>query len=291
MVFKATLEYVRKGMPINLEPFAQSWVATRPFGDRAIYVFDKDTMYGQKCTLKDIHDLHGRPICTASTANKGAVFPRDAFTLQPPDHVFFNQRCLVSMTTRLRFWWSLIPVIRVIGTEEPSRRVSQTSCNLGSLSSPIVLVYALPVVVLVPRDRVRRALKFEKGIIDAISRFKSAEPSTKNGPEWELPIYLKGYPIEADCVYLQEILDISLARGKLKVWEEVMEILCLFKSANEIGTSRIFASIEKFSFKKARPLYVPQLVVIMNTADALVALTSWSHDLRQWMISLPSLLE
>jgi hypothetical protein len=231
-------------------------------------------MYGEECTLKDIHDLQGRPICKASTANRGAIFPRDAFTPQPPDHVF-DQRCFVSMTTHLRFWWcSLIPVIRVIGTEEPLRKVSQASCNPGSLGSPVIIVYVLRVVVLVPRDRIRRALEFEKDIIDAISRFGSAEPPAQNGPKWELPICLKRYPIEADCVHLQEIVDISVARGQLEVWEEAMGILCRFNSANEIGPSRIFASIKELSFKKARPLCVPRSVVLVGTADALVALTS-----------------
>lgn len=76
------------------------------------------------------------------------------------------------------------------------------------------------------------------------------------GTEWELPICLKHFPIETDCAHLLEILDVSVTQGNFKIWEEVMEILCRFKTVKEIGESRVFASIKKFSFKKIQPLYV-----------------------------------
>lgn len=101
LVFKATLEYVRKGMPIYLEAFTPQWVGMRPLGERAIYLFDKDTMYKQQLMLKDISDPHGRLICMVSDANKEAVFPSDAFTSRPPNHIFFNQRFRVSIVVHL----------------------------------------------------------------------------------------------------------------------------------------------------------------------------------------------
>jgi len=97
MVLKATLDYARMGLPINLEAFTPPWVVIQPLGERAIQVFDKDTMYKQRCTLRDIHDHGGQPICTVSTTNKEVVLPADAFTSRPPDHVFFSQRFIVSV--------------------------------------------------------------------------------------------------------------------------------------------------------------------------------------------------
>jgi hypothetical protein len=109
-------------------------------------------------------------------------------------------------------------------------------------------------VVLIPRKRIRRALQFEKDITDAIFNFKSAKSTALDGPEWEIPFCLKSFPVEGDCVHLLEVLDISVTRGRFKVWEEVMEILCRFKTVNEIGMSRIFASIKEFPFKRVQPL-------------------------------------
>ena len=109
-------------------------------------------------------------------------------------------------------------------------------------------------MVLVPKNRMRRALHFEREMTNTISSLKMTESSTLGGPEWELPIYLKCFPIKADCVHLLEILDVSVTRRNLKLWEEVMEILCRFKSADEIGISRIFAAIKGFSFKRVQPL-------------------------------------
>lgn len=106
-------------------------------------------------------------------------------------------------------------------------------------------------MVLIPKDRIRRALEFEEDITDAISNLECAEP---DGPEWELPVCLKDFAIEADCEHLLEILNISISRGKFKIWKGVMEILCRFKTVDEIGTSRIFASTKEFSFKKVKPL-------------------------------------
>jgi len=109
-------------------------------------------------------------------------------------------------------------------------------------------------VVLIPKDRIRRALKFEKHIINAISTFKSMESPTPNGPEWELPFCLENFAVETDYEHLLEILDISVTRGKFGIWKKVLEILRRFKAVGEIGTARIFASVKKFSFKKVQPL-------------------------------------
>ena len=97
MVLMATLDYARKGLPINLEAFTPPWVVIQPLGERAIQVFDKDTMYRQSCTLMNIRDRNGQHICTVSSTNKGIVLPADAFTSRPPDHVFFNQKFIVSV--------------------------------------------------------------------------------------------------------------------------------------------------------------------------------------------------
>jgi len=108
-------------------------------------------------------------------------------------------------------------------------------------------------VVLIPKDRIRRVLQFEKDITDAISNLKHTG-STPGGLEWKFPICLKNFAIEADCGYLLEILDTSVAQGTFQIWEEAMGILCRFKSVDEIGTSRIFASVKEFSFKNVQPL-------------------------------------
>jgi hypothetical protein len=109
-------------------------------------------------------------------------------------------------------------------------------------------------VVLIPKDRIRRVLQFEKDIVDAISNFKRMESSTPGRSEWELPFCLKFFAIEADCDYLLEVLDTSVTRGKFELWKEVIEILFRFKTVNEIGMARIFASVKKFSFMKVRHL-------------------------------------
>lgn len=109
-------------------------------------------------------------------------------------------------------------------------------------------------MVLIPKDRIRRVLEFEKDIADAISNFKQMESTTRGNLEWELPVCLRNFAIEADFEYLLEILDISVIQGKFRIWEEAMGILCRFKSVDEIGTSRIFASVKEFSFKKVQPL-------------------------------------
>ena len=92
--------------------------------------------------------------------------------------------------------------------------------------------------------------------MDAISNLKRMGSKTSSGPEWELPICLKDFAIGEDCGYLLEILDISVTQGKLRIWEEVMQILCRFKTADEIGVSRIFASVKEFPFGKVQPLWV-----------------------------------
>ena len=109
-------------------------------------------------------------------------------------------------------------------------------------------------MVLIPKDRIRRALRFEKDIIDAISNFKSMESLTPDGLEWKLPFCLKIFVVERDCEHLLEILDISVTQGKFEIWKEVLEMLCRFKAVGEIGTARIFASVKKFSFKRVQPL-------------------------------------
>lgn len=119
---------------------------------------------------------------------------------------------------------------------------------------PVVPVYALRAVVLIPKDRIRRALQFEKDITDAISDLKRMESATPDSPEWRLPVCLKKFAIGADCKYLLVLLDVSVAQGKFRIWEEVMGILCRFKTVDEIGTSRIFASVKEFSFKRVQPL-------------------------------------
>ena len=109
-------------------------------------------------------------------------------------------------------------------------------------------------VVLIPKDRIRRVLQFEKDITDAISNLKHAPGSTPGGLEWGLPICLKNFAVEADSGYLLEILDISVTQGAFRIWEEAMGILCRFKRVDEIGTSRVFASVKEFSFKNVQPL-------------------------------------
>lgn len=96
-VLRATLYYARKGMPLNLEPYVPPWVTIPPLGEAAVQVFDKDTMYKEHCTLKEIRDHHGQHICTVSAANKGIVIPANAITSRPPDHSFFNQKFTVSI--------------------------------------------------------------------------------------------------------------------------------------------------------------------------------------------------
>lgn len=257
-VLEATLEYIRKGMPINLEAFTLPWVTIGPLGERTLYVFDKDTMYKQRCTLKNVCDPNGRRVCAVSTTNKGAIFPRNAFTSRPPNHTFFNPRFLVSRIAHLRLWASSFNA----GNQGDLYRGTITECEQilcrpGGLCSPLVIVYTLRAVVLIPKDRMRCALHFEKEIIDAISSLKRMELPALDGPGWQLPTCLKGFPIEADCVHLLEILDISITQRNFKVWEEVMEILPRFKTVNEIGRSRIFSAIKEFSFKKVQPLWVP----------------------------------
>ena len=53
-LFKTTLDYAQKGIPINLE-----CVTVQPLDERGVYVFDKNTVYKQQCSLRDIQD-HGR---------------------------------------------------------------------------------------------------------------------------------------------------------------------------------------------------------------------------------------
>jgi hypothetical protein len=109
-------------------------------------------------------------------------------------------------------------------------------------------------VVLIPKDRIRRVLQFEKEITDAISDLRQMESTTLDVPEWEFPVCLKNFAIEADYRHLLEILDMSVTQGKFQVWGEAMEILCRFNIVDELGTSRIFASVKEFSFKKVQPL-------------------------------------
>lgn len=102
MVFKATLEYARKGIPINLEAFSPPQVIVQSPDERAIYLFDKDTMYKEHCLLRDVQDRGGHHICKLSTTDRAVVLPRDAFTLRPPDQSFFNQKFSVSRILHLR---------------------------------------------------------------------------------------------------------------------------------------------------------------------------------------------
>ena len=104
MVFKATLDYARKGIPINLEAFTPPWVTVQPLGKKAIYVFDKDTMYKQRCSLRNVQDHDGNHICSLSTINREVVLPRNAFASRPPEHTFFSQKYSVSRTAYLRLW-------------------------------------------------------------------------------------------------------------------------------------------------------------------------------------------
>lgn len=111
MVFKATLDYARKGIPINLEAFTPPWTIIQPQDERGVYVFDKDTTYRQHCSLRDVQDHDGQHICTLSTTDRGVVLPRNAFASRPPDQIFFNQKVGVS---RIMYLWlrglSFIPV-------------------------------------------------------------------------------------------------------------------------------------------------------------------------------------
>ena len=137
--------------------------------------------------------------------------------------------------------------------------------------SPTPLAYTLRAVVLIPKDRVRRALQLEKDVKDAISIFRRMGSSTSDRFRWELPFCLRNLPVEADCDRLLEILDISAAQGNSKVWREAMEILSRFKPINEIETARIVASVNKFSFAELTHLYVSQVGGSENVTDLLVA--------------------
>lgn len=110
--------------------------------------------------------------------------------------------------------------------DRPSRRVNKQSFSPRELRSFVILVYTLHAVVLVPEDRIRRVLQFDKDITDAISDFKRMGSTVPVNPEWELPIYLKSFAIEADFKHHLEILDTSLTQGKLRVWEVTMEQDC-----------------------------------------------------------------
>jgi hypothetical protein len=96
MVFKATLDYARKGIPINLEAFIPPWATVQPLDERAVYAFDKDTMYKQRCLLRDVQDHSGQRVCTLSTIDREAILPRNVFTSRSPNQIFFNQRLGVS---------------------------------------------------------------------------------------------------------------------------------------------------------------------------------------------------
>ena len=146
-------------------------------------------------------------------------------------------------------------------------------------------MYLIPAVALIPEDRLKRALNFEKEIMDSISSLKADDP------EWQLPAYLEYFSVEADCVHLLEILDISVTRGKVELWEKVMEILLRFKSASGVGASRIFAATEVFSFEKVQPLWVPSLGVFASAADILTASAPLSHNSQRWKMFLPSSLK
>ena len=115
-------------------------------------------------------------------------------------------------------------------------------------------VYTLRAVALIPKDRIRRVFQFDKDITDAISTFKHVGPKTPDNHEWELPICLKSFAVEADCEHLLEIMDIAVAHGAFRIWEEATKILCRFKAVDKIGMSRVFASVKEFSFKKVQHL-------------------------------------
>lgn len=56
-------------------------------------------MYGQRWTLRGIYNRDGQRVCTVSATNGGGggvILPVDTFTSRRPDHVFFNQRFVVS---------------------------------------------------------------------------------------------------------------------------------------------------------------------------------------------------
>lgn len=101
MIFKATLDYAREGIPINLEAFTPPWVTVQPLDERAVYLFDKDTMYKERYSLRDVQDRDGHHICKLSTTNRAVVLPRDAFKSRPPDQIFFNQKSSVSRIVHL----------------------------------------------------------------------------------------------------------------------------------------------------------------------------------------------
>ena len=111
MVFKAILDYTRKGIPIYLEAFTPPRVIIQPLGKRAIYVFDKDLMYEQHFSLRDVRDHDGQQICTVSTTNRGVILPSNALTSRPPDRISFDQKFSVSGIVQLRLRGiSFIPV-------------------------------------------------------------------------------------------------------------------------------------------------------------------------------------
>lgn len=143
--------------------------------------------------------------------------------------------------------------------------------------SPTLLVYTLPAVVLVPRDRARRALQLEKDVTDAVSKFKRMNSSTPYRSRWELPFCLRNLAVETDCDRLLEILDISVAQGNSKIWKGAIEILSRFKPITEIGTARVVASVNKFSFAELKHLWVPQAGGSRNITDLLVALVRSMH--------------
>lgn len=96
LVFKASLDYIRRGLPINLRALPLPAVSTQPHDLRAIYAFDKDTTFEQLYSLRNVQDRAGQRVCGSSITNEEIVLPRNAFASRLPDHVSFNPKLSVS---------------------------------------------------------------------------------------------------------------------------------------------------------------------------------------------------
>lgn len=96
IVFKASLDFVRRGLPVNLRVLPLPELSTQPYDQRAIYAFDNDTTFEQRYSLRDVQDRTGQRVCASSITNKQIVLPRNAFISRSPDHVSFNPTLSVS---------------------------------------------------------------------------------------------------------------------------------------------------------------------------------------------------
>ena len=97
LVLEATLKYSRKGL------------------ERPVKMLDKDTIFEQRYTLKDVRDTYDNIICAVSTTNKSAVFPHNFLDSRPLDDTHSEEVASVSGIAHLYLWMSsLISAIRAV---------------------------------------------------------------------------------------------------------------------------------------------------------------------------------